>query len=279
MATSPLIIDHNSIEFNGIKVFEKIIFKNGGRIEKTLDNEACFMFLLRGTFEVRTPIKKICIPENKGFLTKCGEYFLEDIHLHDETAEIIETVAVYFHPTVIRDLFEVKPVRSDKNVAGIIDITKPLAQYLDALIYYLNNPDLFTVDLQLLKIKELILLLFKGSGLETFDQYISSLFSPNLYDFQQVVQNNCISSLSVEELAGLCHMSLSTFKRRFRRVYGSSPSQYIKEKKLAKAAKLLKSTDQRVNEIAFECGFESATSFNRIFKQQYGQSPSAYRMS
>jgi AraC family transcriptional regulator, exoenzyme S synthesis regulatory protein ExsA len=74
-------------------------------------------------------------------------------------------------------------------------------------------------------------------------------------------------------------MSLSTFKRKFAEVYDESPLKYFTKIKVNKSIALLKNKDLRISDIAYDLGFESATTFNRVFKQQTGKSPSEYRMS
>jgi AraC-like DNA-binding protein len=74
-------------------------------------------------------------------------------------------------------------------------------------------------------------------------------------------------------------MSISSFKRKFKEVYGESPKKYISRKKIEKAALLLKSGDLRVSDIAWDVGFESVATFNRNFTSVYGKSPSAYRVN
>lgn len=274
-----MILDYRFIELEGKKVFEKIILKNEGRFEKILSNEACFMFLLRGKLTVRTPIESVLLSKNEGFLTKCGDYFLEDIHLNESTAEIMEAVAIYFHPSIITKLFSTNPVKPSQTIISKIKMDEGLEQYKDSLVYYLNNTEIFNEDIQLLKIKELILLLFQLSESIIFDDFISTLFSPRKYNFMQIIEHNCVSSLTLNELATLCNLSLATFKRRFRELYQENPSQYIKMRKLKKSTVLLKSSELQINEIAFNCGFESVRSFNRLFKLQYKQTPSVYRLS
>ncbi len=59
----------------------------------------------------------------------------------------------------------------------------------------------------------------------------------------------------------LANLSLSSFKREFRRVFNDSPARYLKHKKLERARQLLEKTYRRIKEIAFECGFEDFPHF------------------
>jgi AraC-like DNA-binding protein len=55
--------------------------------------------------------------------------------------------------------------------------------------------------------------------------------------------------------------------------------KYIAQKKIEKAATLLRTDSLRVSDIAYDVGFDSLATFNRNFTAIYGKSPSAYRLS
>jgi len=82
------------------------------------------------------------------------------------------------------------------------------------------------------------------------------------------------TSLSVDELARQNAMSVSSFHRAFKRVTGQSPLQYLKKVRLDKARGLLIHDKMRVNNVAFEVGYESPSQFSREFKRHFKVSPS-----
>ncbi len=108
--------------------------------------------------------------------------------------------------------------------------------------------------------------------------FLAALFKPNEVGFKTTIRNNLYANLSLEELAALCHLSVSSFKRKFKAVYQDSPKKYLTLKKVEKAAELLKSKDLRGSDIAFDVGFDSLATFNRNFAHTYGKSPAAYRL-
>ncbi|WP_420152093.1 helix-turn-helix domain-containing protein, partial [Siphonobacter sp.] len=79
--------------------------------------------------------------------------------------------------------------------------------------------------------------------------------------------------------AFLCHTSLSTFKRRFAKIYGTSPNKWFLEKRMQKAAQLLKQGDYKVSEVYYEIGYENLSSFIQSFKQVYGVTPKQYQLA
>ena len=103
------------------------------------------------------------------------------------------------------------------------------------------------------------------------------MFSPIEYDFKKTIENNLYTNLSISELAHLCSMSLSTFKRKFKATFSESPKQYLLKKKMEKARQLLQIKENRIIDVAFDCGFDSLSAFNRNFKTYFGQPPSVFR--
>src|SRR5436309_11610267 len=66
---------------------------------------------------------------------------------------------------------------------------------------------------------------------------------------------------------------------RFHRVTGRLLSHFLKEKRLEKAARLLKSGNLRVSQVARRCGFDSENYFRQQFRERYGMSPRQFRTS
>lgn len=96
---------------------------------------------------------------------------------------------------------------------------------------------------------------------------------------RQAVTSHIDSNITVEELAFLCNMSLSTFKRRFAGIYGGSPNRWLLEKRMERAARMLKPGGRKVSEIYYELGYENLSSFIQSFKQIYGITPKQYQLS
>ncbi len=96
---------------------------------------------------------------------------------------------------------------------------------------------------------------------------------------RKAVTSHITSSITVEELAFLCNMSLSTFKRRFARLYGNSPSKWLLGKRMERAAEMLRKSDCKASEIFSELGYDNLSSFIQSFKQIHGVTPKQYQLS
>ncbi len=82
---------------------------------------------------------------------------------------------------------------------------------------------------------------------------------------------------TVAEYAELLHKSPKTLSNLFKQLGSKSPLQYIKDRKLLEAKRLLAYTDKTASEIGYELGFADVQSFSRFFKKEEGQSPTVFQ--
>lgn len=82
-------------------------------------------------------------------------------------------------------------------------------------------------------------------------------------------------SMSLEEMSKRLGLSLSTFKREFKKAFNEPAKQWLLKKKLEKAYYLLITSTKSIKEISATCGFSDSSHFIRSFKRTYGYSPGA----
>ncbi len=91
------------------------------------------------------------------------------------------------------------------------------------------------------------------------------------------IQSHLTDRLSVEEIAGDAGYSPSYFSHLFQAETGMSPYQFVVKSRIEHAQFLLKTTRLTVQEIAFQCGFNSAANFCYTFRRINGVSPHVFR--
>jgi AraC family transcriptional regulator, exoenzyme S synthesis regulatory protein ExsA len=153
-----------------------------------------------------------------------------------------------------------------------------IKKYVEGLLFYFENPSLVNEDILILKLKEIVLLLAQSQNADSIQLILSQLFSPVTYSFKQIIEANLFSQLTIEQLADKNNLSVSSFKREFAKIYNDTPANYIKNKKLEKAAELLLISDVRITDIAFECGFNDLATFTKNFSDKFHITPTNYRM-
>ena len=99
-----------------------------------------------------------------------------------------------------------------------------------------------------------------------------------MYAFEsKYIEENYQHPISIDEISDVCHFSSSHFMKYFKKVMGTSFTDYLNEYRLSMASRLLLSSSDNILEIAAECGYDNLSYFNRLFKKKYGVTPSAYR--
>ncbi|MDE6470398.1 MAG: AraC family transcriptional regulator, partial [Eubacterium sp.] len=93
------------------------------------------------------------------------------------------------------------------------------------------------------------------------------------------IQSNISKSISVNELAKNQHMSVSSFRNKFKEYAGMSPQEYINTVRLGEATRLLTTTDTSIVNIAAICGYNDPMYFSRIFHNKTGQSLALIHMA
>jgi len=171
-----------------------------------------------------------------------------------------------------------QPNPSDRPPFLLFDKDEFLENFIRSLDMMLIDNEPIHPELQKVKLEELFLYLairypgqiqqIRNMNIETDDELI----------VRQAVTSHMDSNITVEELAFLCNMSLSSFKRRFDRIYGNSPNRWLLEKRMERAAKMLRQDKRKASEIYYELGYENLSSFIQSFKQIYGLTPKQYQL-
>ena len=78
-------------------------------------------------------------------------------------------------------------------------------------------------------------------------------------------------------LAVLVNLSPSRFRHLFKQETGMGPAQYLKDLKLIRAEKMLRTTFLSIKQILKQIGIASNAHFVRDFRRKYGATPTAYR--
>jgi AraC family transcriptional regulator len=81
----------------------------------------------------------------------------------------------------------------------------------------------------------------------------------------------------IDAVAGACGVHPVHLARTFRRFYGCPPAEYRSRCRLNRAAHLLRTSNQRLSDIALACGFCDQSQMSRAFRRVHAIAPSEYR--
>ncbi|MFC3157350.1 transcriptional regulator, AraC family [Chryseobacterium arachidis] len=278
-----MINDYKKYDLFGKTLLQKIVIQSPFTFDFPIADQACFLYVLEGNFQYQDAENKVDVPIHYSLFLNCIHSGKKIYNTSESNCEI---VIVTFHPDILKKIYERElplllqaPKNKSSNTSSeMINSDFLIEKYIEGLLFYFQNPSLVNEDILILKLKEIILLLAQTQSSESVQLILSQLFSPTSYTFKQRIEASLFLPVTIEELASQNNVSLSSFKREFARLYNDTPANYIKNKKLEKAAELLIVSDKRITEIAFDCGFNDSANFTKSFTSKYKTSPTHYRL-
>ena len=261
---------------------ERVVIEAPFRYSVHFHDEACFVYFLKGRTAINSPYDQVGIEPEESVLLKCGSYFA-DLLKYSNAAQY-EILVVHLYPDILRNIYKheipsfVKRSESKSFVhkIGTHDLVK---KFIENLYFYFDCPQLVNDELLELKVRELLLLLVQTKNATSVVSLFTDLFAPRDISIKEVVNSHLFSDISIEDLAGLSNLSVSTFSRTFQTLFNDTPANYIKMKRLERAKELLAKSSLTISEIAFQTCFKDVAHFSRSFKAVHQCSPSAYRLS
>ena len=91
------------------------------------------------------------------------------------------------------------------------------------------------------------------------------------------IEEHLSENIRIEKLAGIAALSPFYYQRLFRRLVKKPVIEYMKLRRMAKAAEVLLQKETRILDIALDLGFSSHEHFSRTFKATFGITPEDYR--
>lgn len=129
---------------------------------------------------------------------------------------------------------------------------------------------------------EILFLLSKSKDLRYIND--SSYVSVNeenkndrLAEVFQYVKSNFKEEISLDEISKIANLTPTSFCRMFKAKTKKPFVEYLNEIRVSNACKYLIETDLGISEIAYECGYKTASNFNKLFKKLMGTTPKEYR--
>lgn len=112
---------------------------------------------------------------------------------------------------------------------------------------------------------------------DTVNKGVLEQFEGLLNDYFASKHPQTIGLPSVAHFANELHLSANYFGDLIKKETGTTAKDYIQNKTIDVAKKIVFETDKTINEIAFELGFKYPQHFTRLFKQRVGVTPNEYR--
>jgi len=275
-----MITSRSTFDYQGQVLIEKVKILPPFRYEAIFQNTGCFIYFKENGPILLSSEVNVKLKGNEAVLLKCGNHFVD--LLRETKDNQVEVIVFHLFPEVLKrlytgDLPEIIKKQKRSKSSQVIVSSNLIAKFIESLEFYFQNPSLVNNDLLELKIKELILLLVQSKNIDSLMELIADLYASNTVQVREVIELHLYSNLKLDELAKLCNLSLSSFKREFSKEFNDSPTNYINNRRIEKAKELLTITDWHISEIAYETGFQDSLYFTRVFKNKTGVPPTVYR--
>lgn len=106
---------------------------------------------------------------------------------------------------------------------------------------------------------------------------ITTAQDPIVMAASRIIRDRACHGISVEQICEMAGCSRSTLDHLFKKHLGRPVAQEMVRIRLSRGRRLLENSDLTLEEVARECGFQSATYFCRFFKRESGSTPAQYR--
>lgn len=232
-----------------------------------------FSFLQVGKKQVHFAGTAVAVNKDQSLLLKKGNWLWTELL---DIEEVYYCKLFFFSEKKLTEFLEKhtknKQLAKEEAPYFIIRNDNYIITYLSSLSTISKVPTVLAENLLSVKFEELMLYLLQKYG-KKFEVYLHSLIVNETSNLKNIVESKIHSTLKLEEIAFLCNMSLSTFKRHFIKEYKMSPGKWLQDKRLQKAKETLEKGKLKPSDIYQDFGYNNLSNFSIAFKNKFGFSP------
>ena len=228
------------------------------------------VFVVNGRVEISTDDGKHMVAKNGEILFMPRDSYIVSDYLRN--GKDLEVFLLFFNHDIALSFLGSKmiPCQTSETICKL-DVSKNIYYFFDLLqkmeFSNKNNKELLT-----LKILEFLHLVVHDNEVE----FIETLYASEKYkqkrDITTLMLEHLDKNLTVNDYASLSGVSLSTFNRKFKEKYNTTPKSWLIEQKMHRALKLLKEGNS-VTQSAFDVGYLNVSNFIKAYKSVYGHTP------
>ncbi len=211
--------------------------------------------------------------EGKKYTVEAGDfYYLDRHHSHKyypDSAEPFSKIWINVRgrfPEAILDLYSVsEPVVIEK--LDVYAVFKSIAEQV-GVINEENRDEVFSN----------VAVLLTGIMIKVGNKTRTKKLNCGLpYQIKAIIDNSANFDITLEQIEKKLYLSKSYIIHLFSKEFGTTPKQYIMQKRIAAAKVLLRGSRSELSDISEQLGFSSVQHFSSSFKKYTAQTPDSYR--
>lgn len=157
-----------------------------------------------------------------------------------------------------------------------------LVKFIDLLIDEKNNNKSFRKKMSKLHMEAIVLELLRMDETLPEEKHIKAKGTTNMGQIAlaiEYISKNYMDEIRIADLAGLCSLSETHFRRLFEEYINMAPIEYINLVRIQNACELIKKSNYSMETVAQKCGYTNVTTFNRNFKKILNTSPYHWKIN
>ena len=211
--------------------------------------------------------------EGKRYTVGAGDfYYLDRRHTHSYYADKDEPFSKIWinvrgrFPEAVLDVYSVhEPVIVEK--LDVYDVFRVISEQV-SVINEENREEIFTN----------VAVLLTGLMIKIGNRTRQKNLNRGLpYQIKAIIDSSANFDITLEQIEKKLYLSKSYIIHLFSKEFGTTPKQYIMQKRIGAAKVLLKGSRSELTEISEQLGFSSVQHFSSAFKKYTGQTPDNFR--
>lgn len=228
----------------------------------------------------------VCRYQN-GTLTVIPENFPHITVSDGENANFWEYV-FFDMKSIVEELFPGNPVYQSRVIESLNKSAfisdekkdKAIADIINLMIDEAKNKKPYYQKKISLQLKALIIELVRKCDVSLEEeQPVKGTNMAQIAAALDYINKNYDKQIKAIELANICSMSETHFRRIFEEYINMSPMDYVNLIRIQRACDLMKKTNDSMDLVAVKCGFSTTSTFNRNFKKYLNTSPYQWKIN
>ena len=241
--------------------------------ERTDKKEYFLLYTLKGSGVLKRARQTIALDENYAVLVYCEEYQ----YYKPVSSEKWDYLWVHFNGVGAQSYYSlINDAAQDKVTRIFVSDKEQFVNNINGIMQYPDVPDIKQSVLSSMHISNLLSTMvmdkYSEKNIKALTQHRATMDKALAY-----IRQNYACKITLDELAGIAHLSKYYFLKLFRQFTGMTPYEYILNYRINQSKKMLRTTGMSVGQIADFCGFRDECNFIRKFKTVTGRTPLNFR--